>query len=197
MPLTASEAGYSDASESLARPPTPSLAPADPSFPGVANTPTASNDPNVFVPNVPVFRSRSRQIAKRYAPLDAARVTRASRVHDGHTAAEQIIYTMLWNAQPGQDVPFKDVAVGNSHIMKETSLTERTVQFNLRTLQLKLSIEVIAKHDPDTNRPKTYRVYSPEMILKRRHAAGLDWAQRKKGGGVRLVRREELNTPPF
>jgi hypothetical protein len=83
--------------------------------------------------------------------------------------------------------------------MTRTGLSERTVQLNLKSLQLKLSIEILRRHNPDTNEPTLYRVYSVETILERRRLAGLDLVAKKRGGGVRLVRSETVaasSTPP-
>jgi hypothetical protein len=66
-------------------------------------------------------------------------------------------------------------------------------------LQLKLSIEIVRRHNPDTNEPTVYRVYSFESILNRRRAAGLDMVAKKRGGGVRLVASKPpaaLTAPP-
>lgn len=139
-----------------------------------------------------VYRTASPQIARRFQPLENARLKKAVLAQDGHTMAEQIIYSALYSAGEGE-ASFRDVAVGNRWIMARTGLSERTVQLNLKSLQLKLSIEIIRRHNPDTNEPTLYRVYSFESILERRRAAGFDLVARKRGGGVRLVRSE---TPP-
>jgi hypothetical protein len=147
-----------------------------------------------------VFRTRSRQIARRFEPLQNARVRKAVLAQDGHTLAEQIIYSALASAGGEQaDATHRDVAAGNRWIMARTGLSERTVQLNLKSLQLKLSIEILRRHNPDTNEPTLYRVYSLDSILDRRRTAGLDLVARKRGGGVRLVRSETIaasNTAP-
>ena len=152
----------------------------------LSNTPLVLNTP-------PVFNSRSPQIARRFQPLSGARIQKAAIAQDGHTMAEQLIYAALYNSGEGV-VPYRDVCVGNKWIMSKTGLTERTVQLNLKSLQMKLSIEMVRRHNPDTNQPTVYRVYSlGKDVLERRRAAGLDLIARKRGGGVRLL---SSNTPP-
>jgi hypothetical protein len=134
----------------------------------------------------PLIRTRSPQIARRFQPLDNARVRKAARAQDGHTMAEQLIYSALYSSEEGSPL-YRDVAVGNRWIMAQTGLSERTVQLNLKSLQLKLSLEILRRHDPDTNEPTLYRVHSMDAILERRRAAGLDLVAKKRGGGVRLA----------
>ena len=166
-----------------------------------ATKPAPLPETPILLETPPVVKSiptRSAQIARRFQPLENARLRRAVLAQDGHTMAEQIIYSALYNA--GQGIaPYRDVAVGNRWIMARTGLSERTVQLNLKSLQLKLSIEIIRRHNPDTNEPTVFRVYSFESILERRRAAGLDLVAKKRGGGVRLVSSHTapaLNTPP-
>ncbi|MEO8657471.1 MAG: hypothetical protein ABI693_03335 [Bryobacteraceae bacterium] len=164
---------------------------------GASSTPTVLAAPHHFdslvlleAPVVfkaaPVIKTASPQIARRFQPLQNARVKAAVLAQDGHTMAEQIIFSALCNAAEGQGA-FQDVAVGNRWIMARTGLSERTVQLNLKSLQLKLSIEILRRHNPDTNEPTVYRVYNFESILDRRRAAGLDMVAKKRGGGVRLL----------
>jgi len=175
----------------------PSVSPINMDTAGVFPTPTLPGtahrsdslvileSPAVFKA-APAFRTVSPQIARRFQPLENARVKAAVLAQDGHTMAEQIIYSALFHAAEGQ-AAFHDVAVGNRWLMARTGLSERTVQLNLKSLQLKLSIEIVRRHNPDTNEPTVYRVYSFESILERRRAAGLDMVAKKRGGGVRLL----------
>jgi hypothetical protein len=144
------------------------------------------------VGNRPTFRTRSVQIARRFQPLQNARLKKAVLAQDGHTLAEQIIYSALSTGGDDVGAPYRDIAVGNRWIMARTGLSERTVQLNLKSLQMKLSIEILRRHNPDTNEPTLYRVYSLDSILERRRGAGLDLVAKKRGGGVRLVRSETL-----
>lgn len=162
----------------------------------ITDAPVALEAPPVL--NTPQFHTSSNQIARRFQPLDNARLQKAVLAQDGHTMAEQIIYSALYNAGDGV-TPYRDVAVGNRWIMARTGLSERTVQLNLKSLQMKLSIEIVQRHNPDTNEPTVFRVYSFESILERRRVAGLDLVARKRGGGVRLVSSqapEASHTPP-
>lgn len=113
-------------------------------------------------------------------------MVRAGTAQAAHTQAEQVIYMVLWNAlATAASAPYQDVTIGTREIMARTGLSERAVQLNLKTLQLKLAVDLVDQGD--ATRPKTYRVYSAARTLERRKAAGLEWVQTKQGGGVRLI----------
>lgn len=113
-------------------------------------------------------------------------MVRAGTAQAAHTQAEQVIYMVLWNAlATAASAPYQDVTIGTREIMARTGLSERAVQLNLKTLQLKLAVDLLDQGD--ATRPKTYRVYSAARTLERRKAAGLEWVQTKQGGGVRLI----------
>ena len=154
--------------------------------PPVVNTSTVNTRAISNTPVVNTGRSETSQNAKRFRPLARARVSALRSPQQGHTQAEQLLYLALWNATPGEG-PYKDVSPGNRRLMEETGLSERSVQLNLQTLECKLAIEVVARHNPDAQQPKTFRVYSVAEVMARRQAAGLLWVQTKQGGGVRLV----------
>ena len=52
---------------------------------------------------------------------------------------------------------------------------------NLRSLEKKLVIEVVAAEDSANREGKQYRVYSTAAILERRQSAGLLWVRRTRG----------------
>jgi hypothetical protein len=56
---------------------------------------------------------------------------------------------------------------------------------NVQSLIGKLAVEVVTAYDVRRNIGNTYRVYSPEAILRRRRAAGLEYVLRTSG--VRFV----------
>lgn len=204
-PPTGSKTIYKDAGAAPDRPaqePQPERPASQAQTSHIASQTSAIIETPILLETPPVsnrIRTRSTQIARRFQPLENARLQRAVLAQDGHTMAEQIIYSALYNA--GQGIaPYRDVAVGNRWIMARTGLSERTVQLNLKSLQLKLSIDIVRRHNPDTNEPTVFRVYSFESILERRRVAGLDLVAKKRGGGVRLVSSHTglvSNTPPI
>lgn len=160
--------------------------------PRVSHTRPASKTPGVFnaapllnTPGAPAL-PRSAQNAKRFITLAGGKMVRAGTAQAAHTQAEQVIYMVLWNAlATAASAPYQDVTIGTREIMARTGLSERAVQLNLKTLQLKLAVDLVDQGD--ATRPKTYRVYSAARTLERRKAAGLEWVQTKQGGGVRLI----------
>jgi hypothetical protein len=56
-----------------------------------------------------------------------------------------------------------------------------TVKANLRSLEKKLAIDVVAAEDSANREGKQYRVYSNSAIWARRQSAGLLWVRRTRG----------------
>ena len=62
-----------------------------------------------------------------------------------------------------------------------TAIHPRAGHFNLRTLEMKLAIEVTGSENSATREGKCYRVYSRKAIVERRKRAGLEWVRRTRG----------------
>jgi hypothetical protein len=112
------------------------------------------------------------------------RVKRARGVEDGHSLAEQEVYRTLWKigAPEGDDPEAnRTVRIGYDRLAGLVRLSWVTVKANLRSLERKLAIEVVAAEDSASREGKQYRVYSTNAILARRQSAGLLWVRRTRG----------------
>ena len=113
-----------------------------------------------------------------------SRVKRAQVVEDGHSLAEQEVYRTLWKVgAPEGDDPeaSRTVRIGYDRLAGLVRLSWVTVKANLRSLEKKLSIEVVAAEDSANREGKQYRVYSNAAIWARRQSAGLLWVRRTRG----------------
>lgn len=123
------------------------------------------------------------------AELKRARMKRALAVEDGHSLAEQEIYRRLWQAgAPESAAPDADrtLRIGYDRLAAMVRLSWVTVKANLRSLERKLAIEVLAAEDSANRAGKLYRVYSAAAVQRRREEAGLVWVRRTRG--VELLR---------
>jgi hypothetical protein len=112
------------------------------------------------------------------------RVKRALGVEDGHSLAEQEVYRTLWKvgAPEGDDPEAnRTVRIGYDRLASLVRLSWVTVKANLRSLEKKLAIEVVAAEDSANREGKQYRVYSTAAIWARRQSAGLLWVRRTRG----------------
>jgi len=112
------------------------------------------------------------------------RVKRALGVEDGHSLAEQEVYRTLWKVStPEGDNPDanRTIRIGYDRLAGLVRLSWVTVKANLRSLEKKLAIEVVAAEDSANREGKQYRVYSTAAIWDRRQSAGLLWVRRTRG----------------
>src|SRR5262245_47896988 len=81
------------------------------------------------------------------APLRAPRRSRIHKAHlveDGHSLAEQAVYEALWKLGEPLTDGDRMVRIGYHRLAQATRLSWVTVKTNLRSLEKKLAIEVIA-----------------------------------------------------
>jgi hypothetical protein len=112
------------------------------------------------------------------------RVKRTRGVEDGHSLAEQEVYRTLWKVGvPEGDDPEanRTIRIGYDRLAGLVRLSWVTVKANLRSLEKKLAIEVVAAEDSANREGKQYRVYSNAAIWARRESAGLLWVRRTRG----------------
>ena len=112
------------------------------------------------------------------------RVKRAHVVEDGHSLAEQEVYRTLWKvgAPEGENPEAnRTIRIGYDRLAGLVRLSWVTVKANLRSLEKKLAIEVVAAEDSANREGKQYRVYSTAAIWERRQSAGLMWVRRTRG----------------
>jgi hypothetical protein len=131
----------------------------------------------------PVQESNTEKASPMRAPRKW-RVIRTRGVEDGHSLAEQEVYRTLWKAgEPEGDDPeaSRTLRIGYDRLASLVRLSWVTVKANLRSLEKKLAIEVVAAEDSANREGKQYRIYSTAAIWARRQSAGLLWVRRTRG----------------
>jgi len=145
---------------------------------------TATVQQNIAVQQVsPVQEAYTVQVYSAHETR-RSRVKRAHVVEDGHSLAEQEIYRTLWKVgAPEGDDPEANriVRIGYDRLAALVRLSWVTVKANLRSLQRKLAIDVVAAEDSANREGKQYRIYSNSAIWARRQSAGLLWVRRARG----------------
>jgi hypothetical protein len=112
------------------------------------------------------------------------RIRKALLVEDGHSLAEQAVYEALWQAASpvaAEEDAGRTIRIGYQRLAQVTRLSWVSVKANLRSLERKLAIEVIASENSATREGKCYLVHSRTVILDRRRQAGLEWVRRTRG----------------
>ena len=122
-----------------------------------------------------------------------SRVKLARVVEDGHSLAEQEIYRTLWRvgvAETNDPEANRIVRIGYDRLAALVRLSWVTVKANLRSLEKKLAIDVVAAEDSANREGKQYRVYSNPAIWARRQSAGLLWSEGRAESNCCRMRRE-------
>jgi hypothetical protein len=112
------------------------------------------------------------------------RIRRALAMEDGHSLAEQAVYTALWKAATPLNEHInsdRTIRIGYHRLAQMTRLSWVSVKANLRSLEKKLALEVIGAENSATQEGKRYLVYAPGSVLERRKKAGLEWVRRTRG----------------
>jgi hypothetical protein len=115
------------------------------------------------------------------------RVHRCTRVHDAHTPGEQVLLNTLYElaANPAYGQKQADgshlVAISMAAIAERISMHETNVRMNIRSLTVKLALDLAALEDRKKQSARQYRLYTPEQIMERRRNAGLEWVVKNRG----------------
>ena len=150
------------------------------------------------VQETPTVQRRKSTTVQEIAPVEEAytvptqplqdsrrwKVKRTRAVEDGHSLAEQEVYRTLWKGGvPEGDDPeaSRTIRIGYDRLAGLVRLSWVTVKANLRSLEKKLAIQVLAAEDSANREGKQYRVYSNAAIWARRQSAGLLWVRRTRG----------------
>lgn len=145
--------------QSVKPPPAPIL----PSAPIL--TPLSDIGPGLSLAAAP----KTRQFAIRPAHL----------VEDGHSRAEQQVYAQLLENATLFDEVSRLITLGFASMGRLTGLSESNARINLRSLIQKLAVDEHTTYDCATSQGRTYRIYQPAEILRRRHQAGFSWVMRR------------------
>ena len=125
------------------------------------------------------------------------RLSRARVTEDGHSLAEEQLYRILWEAGASEEAvapgSSRLVRIGYDRLAARARMSWLTVKNNLRNLEKKLAIEVVAAEDSANRAGKQYRIFSTAAVLARREFAGLVWVRRTRG--VELLTQAPADPP--
>jgi hypothetical protein len=158
--------------------------------PGVTLTPTGKLQPGDRLPVAYLLADGTR--------IDPRFVRPQNLAQDGHTPSEHQVYQALWRAGNGDDrdgAEYRDVAIGQTAIARQTSISKRNLIRILESLHEKLSIETLHLQVSADHTTKTYRVWSMREILARRRSRGFCWTYRNRTV-VALVRASSISLSP-
>lgn len=120
--------------------------------------------------------------------LPPAKVRRIRFAQDALSAAEEMVYDLLWSQKPGgREESAKLVQAGYDFIMKRTRLSKKTVQRIIDKLIDKGFIEIDIPADIYRRTATTYRVFNYKTILERQAARSRFYVA-KIGPGMVYVR---------
>jgi predicted transcriptional regulator len=120
--------------------------------------------------------------------LPPAKVRRIRLAQDALSAAEEMVYDLLWSQKPGgREEAAKTVQAGYDFIMKRTRLSKKTVQRIIDKLIDKGFIEIETPADIYRRTATTYRVFNYKTILERQAARNRFYVA-KIGPGMVYVR---------
>lgn len=106
---------------------------------------------------------------------------RASTAEDGHSHIEHHVYETLWNAAEPQGPDTRILTIGFGTMSHLVRLSLNNCRLNVRSLIRKLAMEEHREELCPQGVGKTYLIYSPDHILRRRREAGLEWVIRTRG----------------
>lgn len=109
------------------------------------------------------------------------KLRRAVDARDGHSSGEEMLYQALWNHAEPDTGDTRTITVGWDRMSKLARLTPRNTKVNCQRLIAKLALEVIAAEDSFRRIGRTYRVFSPRLVVERRKAAGMEWVIKTRG----------------
>jgi len=102
-------------------------------------------------------------------------------VEDGHSHIEQHVYTTLWNAAEPHSDQARILTMGFGTMSHLLRLSLNNCRLNVRSLVRKLAMEEHREELCPQGVGKTYLIYSPDALLRRRQEAGLEWVIRTRG----------------
>ena len=91
------------------------------------------------------------------------------------------MYEALWSQAAVYDRDSRVITIGFGAMSHLVRLSLNNCRLNIRSLIRKLAIEELRSEQCEQKVGKTYRIYNPAAILKRRKLAGLEWVIRTKG----------------
>jgi len=102
-------------------------------------------------------------------------------VEDGHSHIEQHVYETLWNTAETHEGESRVITIGFGTMSNLVRLSLNNCRLNVRSLIRKLAIEELREELCPQGVGKTYLIYSPAAVLRKRRDAGLEWVIRTRG----------------
>lgn len=98
-----------------------------------------------------------------------------------HTPSEQQVYTAMWRLLgPGGGGDSREGLLPMRAIAAKVSLSVRNLRRVLHSLVDKLAVDVTEYEDKTKSIPRRYRVWSPKLVVDRRHRAGYTHVYRNR-----------------
>jgi hypothetical protein len=109
------------------------------------------------------------------------RIRKCAAAHDGHSLGEEVLYQALWKAATAESADVRIIVIGWRGMSQLCRMTPKNCKINTQRLIRKLALEVLSPYNTPESIGTTYRIFPSEAILRRRHAAGLEWVVRSRG----------------
>jgi hypothetical protein len=130
--------------------------------------------PGVKLTPGPILTSGPELPRRRRFPIREMKVPR-----DAHTRAEQQVYERLWEMGTPAEDGSRTITMGFGAMARLVGLSESNARINMRSLIAKLAIEGVTEYNCAQSIGRTYRIFPPDEIMKRRREAGLLWYMRR------------------
>jgi hypothetical protein len=109
------------------------------------------------------------------------RIRRCLAAQDGHSLGEEVLYQALWKAAQPESTDARTITVGWRGMSQLCRMTPKNCKINTQRLLRKLALEILSPYNTPESIGTTYRVFSSEAIVRRRHEAGFEWVIRSRG----------------
>jgi hypothetical protein len=174
IPVATSRSGFGSTSEPEAG--TQSLITTETGFASASRAKTTPGDHSIAFSPIPGVVSGP-AIASTRRP----RIRKCAAAHDGHSLGEEVLYQALWKAAVAETVESRTITVGWRGMSQLCRMTPKNCKINTQRLIRKLALEVLSPYNTPESIGTTYRIYSADAILRRRHERGLEWVVRSRG----------------
>jgi hypothetical protein len=128
----------------------------------------------------PAFAPSGMPVMPDYRLPRRIRVREAITVEDGHSLGEQAVYEVLWGvARPGPQSDNRILTIGLRTLAELSRMAYSNCKANVRALVAKRAIDESPEFSYTDGR--TYVIYPPQEVMRRRRAAGLTHVVRSRG----------------
>lgn len=142
-----------------------------------------------------------------YPPIDSTpggrrlKIREAFTAGDGHSLGEQALYETLYGAAHPYSEQARIITLGLDRMAEMARLAYRNCKLNCRALIEKLALEEVRSYS--YTRGRTYLVYHPQEIVRRRREAGMTHVIKTRGvvfvdpaTGAELTQKRHIKATP-